>query len=157
MKNTWKWIKQLNSIKSRKTQCPNNIVVNNRNITDSREIADVFNEYFASIGPKLAQSISRVNKSYTEYLTYPQCASFFIDPTTTKEIEEEITGLNINIACRPYSVPFQLLKIIKALVSYPLSHLFNLSFLFGVVPDKLKVARVIPVYKVGNCTIMSNY
>ena len=98
-----------------------------------------------------------MNKSYTDYLTRPQCASFFIDPTSTKKIEEEITGLNINKACGPYSVPVQLLKIIKTLVSYPLSHLFNLSFSFGVVPAMLKVARVMPVYRVGNRTIMSNY
>ena len=87
--------------KSKKTQCPNNIVINNKSITDSKEIADVFNEYFVSIGPELAHSIPHVNKSYTEYLTRPQCASFIIDPTTPKEIEEEITGLNVNKACGP--------------------------------------------------------
>ena len=127
---------RLVSIKSRKTQCPNNIVINNRNITDSREIANVFNEYFASIGPKVAQSIPRVDKSYIVYLTRLHWHVFIdIDPTSTKEIEEEI----INKASGLYSVPVQLLKIIKALVSYPLSHLFNLSFSFGVVPDMLKV------------------
>ena len=98
-----------------------------------------------------------MNKSYTEYLTRPQCASFFIDPTTPKEIEEEITGLNVNKACGPYSIPVKLLKIMKTLVSYPLSYLFNLSFSLGVVPDMIKIARVIPLYKAGNRTIMSNY
>ena len=101
MKNTWKGIKQPILTKSKKTQCPNNIVINNKSITDSKEIADIFNEYFASIGPELAHSIPHVNKSYTEYLTRPQCNSFFIDPTTPKEIEEEITGLNVNKACGP--------------------------------------------------------
>ena len=157
MKITWKGIKQLILTKSKKTQWPNNIVINNKSITDSKEIADIFNEYFASIGPELAHSIPHVNKSYTEYLTRPQCASFIIDPTTPKEIEEEITGLNVNKACGPYNIPVKLLKIIKALVSHPLSYLFNLSFSLGVVPDMIKIARVIPVYKAGNRTIMSNY
>ena len=98
-----------------------------------------------------------MNKSHTEYLTRPQCNSFFIDPTTPKEIEEEITGLNVSKACGPYSIPVTLLKIIKTLVSYPLSYLFNLSFSLGVVRDMIKIARVIPVYKAGNRTIMSNY
>ena len=56
-----------------------------------------------------------------------------------------------------YSIPVKLLKIIKTLVSYPFSYLFKLSFSLGVLPDMIKIARVIPVYKAGNRTIMSNY
>ena len=37
------------------------------------------------------------------------------------------------------------------------AYLYNRSFLTGVVPEKLKVARVIPVYKKGSKTVMNNY
>lgn len=51
-----------------------------------------------------------------------------------------------------------LLKIIKALVSAgALAYLINCSFSSGVIPDKLKIARVIPVYKRGLKSTVINY
>ena len=69
MKNTWRGIKQLIRRKSgKRAQCPQNIVINNKTITDPKTIAEAFNEYFASVGSKLAQTIPHVNKSYVAYL-----------------------------------------------------------------------------------------
>ena len=93
----------------------------------------------------------------TEYLTEPQSTSFFINPTTPKEIEEEINKFNSNKASGPCSIPAKLLKILKNILSYPLSYLCNLSFSEGTVPDLIKIARVIPVYKSSSHTDMSNY
>jgi hypothetical protein len=39
----------------------------------------------------------------------------------------------------------------------PLVHIYNLSFLSGVVPDKLKVAKIVPVFKKGDPSIPGNY
>ena len=50
--------------------------------------------------------------------------------------------------------------LIKKLIPYivvPLKHIFNLSLLNGVVPDSMKIARVIPLFKSGNTKEFSNY
>jgi hypothetical protein len=39
----------------------------------------------------------------------------------------------------------------------PLTMIFNLSFTTGVVPDKLKIAKVIPIYKKDDAEHFSNY
>jgi hypothetical protein len=42
----------------------------------------------------------------------------------------------------------------------PLSHIFNLTFLSGTIPDKLKIALVTPIYKANekmNSKIIDQY
>ena len=38
-----------------------------------------------------------------------------------------------------------------------LETIFNTSFLTGIVPDKFKMARVIPIFKKGSQTSLNNY
>ena len=38
-----------------------------------------------------------------------------------------------------------------------LKHIFNVSLAKGVFPDKLKIARVRPIFKKGNNTLVTNY
>ena len=38
-----------------------------------------------------------------------------------------------------------------------LKHIFNISLAKGVFPDKLKLARVTPIFKKGNNTLITNY
>jgi len=42
-------------------------------------------------------------------------------------------------------------------VTEPLLYLFNFSLSSGIVPNSLKLAKVIPVYKKGDKQIASNY
>jgi retron-type reverse transcriptase len=39
----------------------------------------------------------------------------------------------------------------------PLTHIFNLSFLNGVVPYQLKIAKVVPIFKSGDPMLVDNY
>ena len=38
-----------------------------------------------------------------------------------------------------------------------LKHIFNISLAKGVFPDKLKIARVTPIFEKGNNTLVTNY
>ena len=51
-------------------------------------------------------------------------------------------------------------KLLKKLVYYitlPLTHIFNLSLSTGRFPNSLKLAKVIPVYKKDDSSLISNY
>ena len=60
-------------------------------------------------------------------------------------------------ATGPYSIPSNLLKLLKSVISKPLEIIFNASFARGIVPNKFKIARVLPIFKNGIQTNMSNY
>ena len=82
-----------------------------------------------------------------DYLHSPVKDSFFLFPTTSREIEVEISNLRTSKAVGSFSIPTDILKIIKFVVSNPLEKLFNASFSTGIEPYDLKLANVVPLYK----------
>ena len=50
--------------------------------------------------------------------------------------------------------------IIKQVINYivkPLAHVCSTSFEYGVFPDNMKVAKVVPLFKAGDRSVFSNY
>ena len=50
-----------------------------------------------------------------------------------------------------------IVKNVAHIVSKPLADIFSLSLSTGSVPEQLKIAKVIPIYKKENVEIFSNY
>jgi hypothetical protein len=48
----------------------------------------------------------------------------------------------------------KIIKIIAKEISKPLTHIFNLSFLSGIIPDNLKVALITPIFKSNELIFM---
>ena len=42
-------------------------------------------------------------------------------------------------------------------INEPLKHLFNVSLENGIFPEKMKIAKVIPLFKNGNFENITNY
>ena len=51
----------------------------------------------------------------------------------------------------------KVLKCLSPLISSPLSQIINKSFQSGIFPDKMKLAKVIPLFKKGCLLTASNY
>ena len=51
----------------------------------------------------------------------------------------------------------RLVKAVADEIADPFCYLFNLSFLTGVVPNALKLAKVIPIYTKGDKSCIENY
>ena len=43
------------------------------------------------------------------------------------------------------------------IISEPLAHIVNLSIAYGIVPDQMKIARVIPLLKADDPSLFTNY
>ena len=72
-------------------------------ITDLKDIANSFNEYFSNIGPSLSEKIdmSGNTMTYSDYLTIPAHSRFSFIPVSEKETLNIINNLkNKNLRYR---------------------------------------------------------
>ena len=113
-------------------------------------VANAFYNYFANVGVNLARLIPDVDKSPLEYLKNPSCKNFYLFSVIPVQIENEISHLKSDKATGPFSIPVNILKVLKSVIPVPLANLFNTSLSTGIVPpspSKFKVANVIPIHK----------
>ena len=124
--------------------------------SDKDLIANKFNEYFTQIGPRLAGNIDIANKrSYESYLGNPCEVEFNFTRTTSEEIVEIISKMKPKSSSGLDSISCRLMKDISDIIAIPLTSLINQSLQFGIFPDKLKIAKVVPIFKAGKANIDS--
>lgn len=110
------------------------------------------------VGKSLRQAIPKVDPSFSSFLFNPLPHSFFLSSTYVRAGNSRfILSLKSGKASGPFSIPVSLLKSLNSIIAKPLEILYHLSFSSGTVPDSFKRARVIPVYKSGSSSSLSNY
>ena len=153
----WRGIKQIIQLKTKTIQVPAKIQDGSTEISNRKEMADYFSNYFANIGSEIASSIPNVNNSPLNYPDKTYSESFYIHPVTSTEIENEISSLKLGKTSGPFSIPIRVMKILKHVISNPIEIIFNASFSQGIVPDDLKIAGVIPIFKKSIQSVADNY
>ena len=76
-------------------------------------------------------------------LQFPNCETQGIEVESLPQHYDGITNV--------------LLKKIIHVIVFPLTHIFNLSLTTGTVPNKMKIAKVIPIFKKGDQQDVGNY
>ena len=158
MKQLWSGIKSIISHKSSTSSSINKIQDKDGNVTiDSSKISNIFNDFFVNVADEITKTIPKTPKSPLDYLSNRTSNSLFLTPVTFIEVYDLIKVLNPSKSVGPNSIPIKLLKIIGPSVSPILALLVNQSFQTGIFPDKLKIAKVITLFKKGNPELPSNY
>ena len=121
------------------------------------QIATEFNKYFTNVASSITKQIPRILKSPLDYLSNPNLQSIFISPSTPDEVSMLIKSLKPAKSSGPNSIPLKLLNILQMPISKYLAFLINESFVSGIFPDKLKIAKVVPIFKRGLASMTSNY
>ena len=157
-KKTWEILHTLLPSKSNST-APNSIIVNNSCLNDPTDIAEEFNNHFASIGKSLATSISDDNNNdkFLDYLKNPCSSSIYLQFTSPQEVINLINSLKSNKAVGHDDILPYFLKISDYIIALPLSLILNCCITAGIFPSKLKLAKVVPVYKKGPTDQLTNY
>ena len=140
-----------------KTNCPiMPINYNNKELHDPEAISNAMNEHFVNIGSRLASNLP-AHQNANQFFDKKIDSSFFLHPSDSVEIFNEINKLKDNKSPGIDDIPVKLIKVGAATLAPVLSHIFNLSINNGKYPDKLKEAKVIPIYKKGDRKDPENY
>lgn len=83
--------------------------------------------------------------------------SIFLGATTEFEVINIVYKCKSKLSTDCHDVDMALVKKVIKNISKPLSYICNLSFQTGCVPNKMKIAKVIPIYKNGNKQNFTNY
>ena len=158
IKNTWRTIKELITRKSPKNNFPDYFQIGDEREYDKATIAHKFNTYFASIGIELASAISNAGDiTYKDFLQTPIADRFTFVPVNDETIIRIIDNLKSKTSYGHDGLSSLLLKTIKNDVSGSSAIIINQSLDTGVFPNKLKLAKVVPIFKKDDDTKFSNY
>ena len=124
--------------------------------TDNTDIANNFNIYFTNIGNTLAANLPQTDNDPIE-LIEPNPDNFFCVPTTPAEINNIILHSKSKKSTGFDNIDSYIVKQIAPQIVNQLANIFNKYFLTGNVPSKLKIAKVIPLYKTKDPALFSNY
>ena len=135
------------------------IVVNGNTLSDPKTIANEVNRIFTSIAEKISADIHPTVRPPEPSVTYPNMPIF---KSSTKQITLTELYDTMSILKTKKSEDMNGISIffIKSIINYihsPLLHVLNLSNSEGYVPDELKIAKIIPIFKSGDVLSLDNY
>ena len=163
MRKTWQAVNALLNRRKRNLEPVNKLKdpqsTNNSVINDPLRIPNIMNKYCSSVGYNLATKLPQSGHPYKDYPCNSKSpdTSFFLKPVTSHEVKLEILSIRNNKSSGLYSCPTQLLKRSCDIISPVLANFLNKSVSLGVYPSKLKMSKVIPVYKADDETDACNY
>jgi hypothetical protein len=105
----------------------------------------------------LAKKIPPVPETFNQFLSIKNNKSLFFKPTDDYEVRQILLSLKNSYSIGHDNLSVNMLKTCCHELAGPLCLIFNKSMVDGIVPDDLKIAKIIPVYKSDEKKVISNY
>ena len=151
----WKTLQNLVPGKKSDSVTPHSLSHDNKEISDKKEMATIFNNFFATVGSKLGETF---NFSDTDHISLPMNENLFeFSRVSLSTVQKIVSRLENNKATGLDGINVRALKFGSPILSFYLTHLFNLSLSTGTVPLCWKKKRVTPVFKKGDSDDVNNY
>jgi hypothetical protein len=158
LRKSWQIIKQIINKTQKTKSFSDKFIINNIEVTDKHRIANSFNQYFVNIGNNLAKKIPPSDIKPTALMKHNVLDTIYLKETDPVEVKLVIMGLKNsspgwdNVSAGVLRQTCDITCIIDILV-----YLINMSMVQGLFPSELKVAKVLPLYKNDNKTLLQNY
>ena len=128
-KMIWRTLNEILNEKAKTNELPKTFLNTNSNDTP------------INIGPNLAQNIkNNADTNFEKYFIGNYQNRMFLEPITENELENEIKSKDSSKSPGYDNISNKILKLTAKEISKPLTHIFNLTFHNGVIPEKLKLA-----------------
>ena len=155
------------------------LIENENIISNDKKVADIFHKFFSNLvktlnisqNPYLVSGTSQIDpvlQSIEKFSKHPSIINikkrmnnsnytFSFKFESQEKFSKLIQNLNCNKATQQYDIPIKILKENSEIFSYILCHNFNNSLFSKVLPNSLKKADIIPVFKKDEKFLKNNY
>ena len=126
--------------------------------TDKQNIANKCKQFFTNIAQTLARDIKYDDTKNVKYYLNKHINTVFnfenIDEETVRKTIQTLPSKN---SYGLDGISSKLIKIIEPAIIIPLTLLINQVLNTGIFPDELKIAKVIPIFKKDDPTLLKHY
>lgn len=119
-------------------------------------VAEYINNHFCNIGSSLGLDGLSTSDTFLN-LSIETPHSFALFPITENEVINSVMRLKQNKSPGYDEITPELLKLTIPYTSEVLQHIFNSSFDNGTFPNRMKIAKVVPIHKKGSKLEVNNY
>ena len=127
----------------KRKQIPDKISNDTETGTGAGNISNLFNKYFASIGPKLASKLNFDNSNIAPMNFIGSVPySFFLKSITEVEVIGHLRNLQVSKSTGTNGIPIKYIKISTCLIAPIVTKLFNECITTGYFPQASKTAEV---------------
>ena len=157
IKKLWETLNEVLHRDSSK-QTPDCIVIDNQLCTNQKEIANAFNSFFVNICKENLDRHSEDNiVSYKKYLTKKIDCSFVFRPIDENLVVQIISNLKSSHSRGHDQLSNMVVKLISSHIGKSLTLIITQSLYTGIFPDSMKIAKVVPIFKKDDKSLMNNY
>ena len=159
VKNTWRVLNSLINKQFKCSEYPDTFKDDDGLfVKGDKNIANKFNSFFTNVGPKLASKIKHVkNKDIYNYLGDTNDNSMYLPPVNERDVLNTVGECKAKASEDVDNLSMHIIKHIINSVTEPFTHICNLSFENGVVPDLMKISKIVPLFKSGEKNDFTNY
>ena len=131
---------------------------------DKQKVSEKFNDFYTTVASKLVEKLPRSLYRYGKKFVFDFyfqkgviSNNFSFSIMSENQILKYLSKLSVGKSTGLDGIPSKFVRDSASVIACPLTHIINLSLLQGVVPDDLKSARVVPLFKKSDKTEVGNY
>ena len=94
---------------------------------------------------------------HSQHFCLPEKCSVFRVPVAPSDVSDSAKKLTSKLSSGHDNMSTKLMKDTLNYIIEPITHIINQSLCTGIVPTYMKIAKVVPIYKSSDSTILKNY
>lgn len=127
--------------------------------TTEAPTCEAFNIFFTTVAENLRSKLPSVQTTSSDAIREipVKGSAIFFYPTTSDDIITTTNRLKTKRTKDCYDIDVETLKFIISSIAQPLEYIFNCCIGEGVFPERLKISKIVPIFKKGSHDNVSNY